>query len=109
MAQYFERIGEGAEPDEPLFTFGPDLGRRGRPGQAMPVLLDEPGHQAAVEELRAELRHSGTVERHDATPDEGRTDLPAGGGSSGVADSLVGPQCLTAATYATSENCAPPR
>ena len=74
---------------------GPDLGRRGRTGQAMPVLLDEPGHQAAVEHLRAELRHSGTVERHDATPEEGRRDLPAGGGSSGVADSLVGPQCLT--------------
>jgi hypothetical protein len=74
---------------------GPDLGRRGRTGQAVPVLLDEGGQQAAVEDLRTELRHSGTVERHGATPDEGRTDLPAGGGSSGVADSLVGPQCLT--------------
>jgi hypothetical protein len=67
----------------------------GEPGQAVPVLLDEPGHQAAVQDLRAELRHSGTVERHDATPEEGRTDLPAGGGSSGGADSLVGPQYLT--------------
>src|SRR3954447_25223924 len=66
--------------------------------EAMPVLLDEGGHQAAAEDLRAELRHSGTVERHGATPDEGRRDLPAGGGSSDLADSLVGPQCLTGCT-----------
>jgi hypothetical protein len=72
---------------------GPRLSRRRRSRQLMPVLLEQRRHQAAVKNLRAELRDRAAVQRHDETPAEGRRNLPAGGGSSCGADSLVGPQC----------------